>query len=109
MLDRLKVLRVAGWVVTICITVFMLCDVAPDLQQAPWAVTANAAFGIPGDLVLLIGIAGLASTLLYVLPHTAPLGAILLSGFLGGAVFTHLRVHGDPYDIGENILIGLLA
>jgi hypothetical protein len=87
----------------------MLTDLRPDLQQAAWAIKANHVLGIPANIVLWIGVAGIGATLLYVLPWTSTLGAILLTGFLGGAVMTHMRVNGSGWDIGENVLIGMIA
>jgi hypothetical protein len=108
-MDRARTMTIAGWIVTLAVTGFMLLDVSYDLRQASMAVQANAAMGIPADAVLPIGIVGLVCTLLYLFPPTAPLGAILLTGFLGGAIVTHLRVHGSLHDMGENVLIGVLA
>ena len=108
-MNRERMTTIAGWVLTLGVTGFMLRDVSYDLWQVKLAVEANAAIGIPADAVLPIGIVGLVCTLLYVFPPTATLGAILLTGFLGGAVVTHLRVHGSLHDMGENVLIGVLA
>ena len=105
----MKALAISGWAVTIAIVLFMIRDLTPDLQQAPWAVKANAGLGIPANIVLLIGIAGIVSTIAYLVPQTSMLGAILLTGFLGGAVVVHLRVNGDPADIAENVVIGVLT
>ncbi|HET8750370.1 MAG TPA: DoxX family protein [Sphingomicrobium sp.] len=102
-------MRVAGWALTIFVTWFMVTDLRPDLEQAAWAIKANAGLGIPASVVLWIGIAGIISTLLYVFPWTSTLGAILLTAFLGGAVMTHMRVNGSAWDIGENVLIGVVA
>lgn len=102
-------MTIPGWVLTLAVTAFMLLDVSYDLRQADMAVRANAAMGIPADAVLAIGIVGLVCTLLYVFPPTATLGAILLTGFLGGAIVTHLRVHGSLHDMGENVGIGVVA
>ena len=52
--------------------------------------------GVPVNLALGLGILELSCTIIYVIPRTAVLGAILLTGYLGGAVLTHLRV-GDPF------------
>jgi hypothetical protein len=109
MVDQSSTMRVAGWVLATLVGWFMITDLLPDLEQAAWAVKANAGLGIPADVVLWIGISGTAATLLYLLPWTSPLGAILLTGFLGGAVMTHVRVNGAAWDIGENILIGVVA
>ena len=51
--------------------------------------------GIPDRLALGLGVLELACTVIYLIPRTAVLGAILLTGYLGGAILTHLRV-GDP-------------
>jgi hypothetical protein len=109
MFGRSRLLLIAGWAITIAVTAFMLRDVTPDLQQAPWAVKANAGLGIPANVVLPIGVLGLLATLAYALPQTSTLGAILLTGFVGGAVVIHLRVNGSLSDMGENVLIGVLA
>src|SRR3569623_20241 len=108
-MDRARTMTIAGWILTLAVTGFMLLDVSYDLRQASMAVQANAAMGIPADAVLTIGIGGLVCTLLFVFPPTASLGAILLTGFLGGAIVTHLRVHGSLHDMGENVLIGVVA
>jgi hypothetical protein len=106
---RPRLLSIAGWALTATVIVFMLWDVSFDLRQAPLAIQANAGLGVPADIVLTIGITGLVCTLLYAIPQTALLGAVLLTGFFGGAVVTHMRVHGSMHDIGENLLLGLLA
>jgi len=102
-------LLISGWMFTLAVTLFMLADVSGDLRMLPAAVDANAGLGMPANTVFAIGAVGLACTLLYAFPPTAFFGAVLLTGFLGGAVATHVRVHGGAHDIGENVLIGLLA
>jgi len=109
MANRSKFLVLAGWAITAAVSLYLLRDLSPDLQQAPWVVKANAGLGIPANVVLLIGIAGLVSTLVYAFPPTSVLGAILLTGFLGGAAFVHIRVNGSSWDVGENVLIGVAA
>jgi hypothetical protein len=104
-----KKMTIAGRVLTLAVAAFMIFDVSYDLMQAQAAVDANRALGIPADVVLPVGIIGLVCTLLYVFPPTAVLGAILLTGFLSGAVITHLRIHGDMVDMGENVLIGMVV
>jgi hypothetical protein len=58
--------------------------------------------GWPDSLALVLGIVELVCTVLYVFPRTSVLGAILLTGYLGGAIATHVRI-GDPF-IGPIIL-----
>jgi hypothetical protein len=107
--NRHNLMRIAGWAITLAVTWFMLNDLKPDLQQAPWAIAANESIGIPANVVVLVGLSGLVCSRAYVFPPTSLLGAILLTGFLGGAVFTDVRVHDDISDIGENVLIGIFA
>lgn len=57
------------------------------------------------SLALGLGILEIICTVLYVIPQTAVLGAILLTGYLGGAIATHVRI-GDPYFIP--VILGLL-
>jgi hypothetical protein len=54
-----------------------------------------AHLGYPERLAVGLGIVELACTILYIIPQTSVLGAILVTGYLGGAISTHLRV-GDP-------------
>lgn len=109
MIDRSKLLPISGWIITLAVTLFMLGDVTADVQRLPWAVIANAGLGVPSNLVFAIGITGLVCTLVYLAPPTTMLGAIRMTGLLGGAVSTLVRVNGDVSDIGENIGISVLA
>jgi DoxX-like family len=70
---------------------------------------AFARLGFPLSLSVELGIIELVCVALYVIPRTSILGAILLTGYLGGAIATHLRV-GDPlFDTIFPILIGALV
>jgi hypothetical protein len=62
--------------------------------------------GYPESVILGIGIAEIACAIIYAIPRTAVLGAILVTGYLGGATATHVRV-GDPFIMP--ILIGVLV
>ena len=65
-----------------------------------------AQFGYPDYTILLIGIAALVGSVLYLVPRTAVLGAIVLTGYLGGAVATHVRV-SDPTFVAP-LIVGIL-
>jgi len=71
-----------------------------------------AKFGLPEHLLTPIGLAALIGSLLYLIPRTAILGAIVLTGYLGGAVATHARVEDPvfivPVVVGTLIWAGLL-
>jgi DoxX-like protein len=74
---------------------FLLMDsVVKFLKPAP-VIASSAQLGFPERLIGVLGVVLLACTALYAWRRTAVLGAVLLTGYLGGAVCTHLRV-GDP-------------
>ena len=62
--------------------------------------------GIPVSMVFSLGILEIVCALFYVFPRTAVLGAILLTGYMGGAILTHWRV-GDPFFI--QIILGVVV
>jgi hypothetical protein len=74
---------------------FLAFDVAIKFANPPAVADATAKLGLPAGSALLLGIVLAACLALYVVRRTAPLGAVLLTGYLGGAVLAHLRV-GDP-------------
>ena len=84
-----------GRVMSGLVVLFLVFDsVMKFIQPAP-VVEASEHLGLPLSLTVPIGIILLVCTTLYAIPRTSILGAILLTGYLGGAVLTHLRV-GDP-------------
>ena len=75
--------------------VFLVFDAAIKLAVIPAVVDAFAQLGLPVALAQGIGVLELFCVSLYLFPATAALGAVLLTGFLGGAIAIHTRV-GDP-------------
>jgi hypothetical protein len=74
---------------------FMLMDGVMKLMKPDFVVKATVQLGFPENVIAPLGIIVLICTILYAIPQTAVLGAILLTGYLGGAVATHVRA-GDP-------------
>ena len=74
---------------------FLLMDGIMKIMKPDFVVKATVEMGYPEDAIFGLGIVVLICVILYIIPNTAVLGAILLTGFLGGAVATHVR-HGDP-------------
>ena len=74
---------------------FLLFDSMGKLVLVPQVVEGSLQLGYPESTVRVIGIILLTCVLLYAVPRTSVLGAILLTGYLGGAVATHFRV-GSP-------------
>lgn len=85
--------RWTGFVITGLITAFMLLDAAMKFAAPKPVADAFVRTGWPIDLSVTLGALLLTSTVLYLIPRTAILGAILLTGYLGGAVATNLRLH----------------
>jgi hypothetical protein len=84
-----------GRVLSALVTAFLLFDVSLKLLHPPMVVEGTAKLGFPESSILVTAILLLGSLVLHLVPRTAVLGAVLLTGYLGGAVATHLRV-GDP-------------
>lgn len=86
---------VAGRVISGFAALFLLADgVLRTVRFAPY-VEGTVQFGYPAHLATPIGIVLVVCTLLYLVPRTTVLGAILLTGYLGGATASHVRVE-DP-------------
>jgi hypothetical protein len=74
---------------------FLAMDAGMKLANLQMVKEGASALGYPPETMLPIGVVLLVCTLLYAIPRTAVLGAVLLTGYLGGAIATHVRV-GDP-------------
>lgn len=85
----------AGRVLSGASVLFLLFDSIIKVMKLPIAVDATVQLGYPDNVVVGIGIVELVCLVLYVIPRTSVLGAILLTGHLGGAIATHVRV-GSP-------------
>ncbi|HYP98997.1 MAG TPA: DoxX family protein [Polyangiaceae bacterium] len=85
----------AGFGVSALPVLFLLFDSVIKLLVIPPVVESFAQLGYPISLARGIGVLELVCLTLYLLPRTAVLGGIVLTGFLGGAISTHLRI-GDP-------------
>jgi hypothetical protein len=99
-----KTMLWAGWSLSGLTVLFMLFDGLSKLAMEHHVVEATTKIGYPVEVIRPLGIVLLASTILYVIPRTAILGAILLTGFLGGAVASKVRIE-DP--IFSSILFGV--
>jgi len=86
---------VTGYVLTTLAAVFMLFDTVIKVLRLPVAIQGTTELGYPADSVLWIGMIELVCLGLYLVPPTSVLGALLLTGYLGGAIATHVRV-GNP-------------
>ena len=85
----------AGYVLTALVALFLGFDTIIKVLALAPAVQGTTQLGYPAQSVLWIGIIELGCVVLYLAPRTSVLGALLLTGYLGGAVASHLRL-GAP-------------
>ena len=92
-----KTMRRAGYALSAVPVLFLLMDIAMKLFALPIVLETSVQLGYPGtpSMAHTLGVILLMCTALYVYPRTSILGAVLLTGFLGGAIATHVRV-GSP-------------
>jgi hypothetical protein len=96
--DEASPSRAARWtgrVLSALPAAFLLLDAVMKFVKPEPVLKGTVELGFSESVILPLGVVLLASTLLYLVPRTAVLGAILLTGYLGGAVCTHVRV-GNP-------------
>lgn len=97
--------RVLSWLVA----AFLVMDGAMKLFKPAFVVEATKQLGYPESVIVGIGLTLLAATLLYLVPRTSILGAILLTGYLGGAVATHVRISAPVFNIVFAVVLGVLV
>jgi hypothetical protein len=92
-----KTMRRVGYALSALPVLFLLMDIAMKLLALPIVLETSVQLGYPGTpfMAHTLGVILLMCTALYVYPRTSILGAVLLTGFLGGAIATHVRV-GSP-------------
>jgi len=84
-----------GRVVSGLVVAFLLFDGAIKLIPLDIVISTSRELGIPAEFARVLGVLTLLGAALYAFPRTAVLGAILLTGYLGGAIWTHMRI-GSP-------------
>ena len=93
-----------GRVTSALVTLFLIFDGVLKVMEVDIALKTTVQLGYPEHVVFGLGVLTLVIAALYAVPRTAVLGAILLTGLLGGAMATHLRV-GSP--VFSHLLFGL--
>ena len=96
----------AGRIVSAIPVLMLLMSAGMKLAKPDFVVKGTIESGFPEKLIVPLGIVELACALIYLFPRTAVLGAILVTGYLGGATATHVRL-GQPFIIP--VLLGVLA
>jgi hypothetical protein len=90
-----KARRWIGRVMTGLPVLFLIFDCVLKFVRPPMVVAGNAQLGYPPDVIVGLGVVLAICVALYVIPRTSIIGAVLLTGYLGGAIASHVRV-GDP-------------
>jgi hypothetical protein len=105
-----KMLFWFGCVASAIPVLMLVLSITMKFMKPPGASEGFQKLGWDENLAIYLAITEIACTVLYVIPQTAVLGAILLTGYLGGATATHVRVHDDfymPIVLGVLIWLGL--
>lgn len=103
-----KAARSAGAVMSALPVLFLTFDGVIKILNLQPVVDASVLLGLPVDIAPGLGVVLLACLVIYLLPRTAVLGAILLTGYLGGATAIQVRVGAEPFSLVFPILLGVL-
>jgi len=103
-----KPARIGGWVMTILPALFLLMDGVMKLFKPEFVVKETTKIGFPESAIVPLGVVLTVCTILYLIPRTAVLGAILLVGYLGGAVATHVHMGDGLFPILFPVIFGAL-
>ncbi len=103
-----KVALWSGRVLSGLAALFLLFDGAMKLVKPGFVVEATTRLGYSESVIVPLGVVLLFCSILYVIPQSAVLGAILLTGYLGGAVASHLRHEDSAFEILFPVIFGVL-
>jgi hypothetical protein len=104
-----KPARITGYVLSTIATLFMLMDAGMKIVCPPFVVEASAPLGYASITTLrIIGAALLAFTILYIIPRTSVLGAIFITGFLGGAFEANVRAGTPLFNLAFPLLFAII-
>lgn len=98
-----------GWLLSLLAILFLAADAVAKIVLIQPVVDSSREIGLPVHLNLAIGLTLLVCTAVYAIPRTAMLGAVLLTGYLGGAVAMHVRLEGPVFSVVFPVLIGALV
>jgi uncharacterized membrane protein YphA (DoxX/SURF4 family) len=100
-----KAARIAGWIMTILPALLFISSGAMKLAHPPQLDEGFNHLQLPVSWAFGLGVLELSCLLIYLIPRTAVIGAILLTGYLGGAMVTHLRVGEPPV---THVILGIV-
>lgn len=94
-----------GWGISVLVCALFAFSAAMKLMGGKELAEGMAKLGLPESMLLPLAILEITCLVLYLIPHTSVIGAILLTGYLGGTIVTHWRV-GDAFVF--NVVLGVL-
>ena len=97
-----------GRILSVLPALMLLLDGIMKLAKPPFVVKATTELGYPEQAIVPLGVVLILSPLLYLIPQTAGLGAILLTGYLGGAVASHVRMGQGAFEILMPVIFGAI-
>lgn len=92
-----KKMKMTGWVLSVLAILLLLVDGFAKLIKPEPVIQATLHLGYPESTITTIGILAIICAIIYAIPRSAFLGAILLTGFLGGAIATHFRINNPLF------------
>lgn len=95
-----------GRVLSTLVSLIFAMSAFMKFKGGPELTEGMAHMGLPESLVVPLAVLELACVAIYAIPATAVLGAILLTGYMGGAICTHVRV-GDPFVV--QVVVGVVV
>jgi DoxX-like family len=98
-----------GRILSGLVVLFLLMDGGMKLFKPPFVVDATRQLGYPESEIVGIGMVLLTCTLLYVVPRTSILGAILLTAYMGGAVASQVRIGAGWFNVMFAVTLGILV
>ena len=95
-----------GRVISVLVSLLFLMSAFLKIKDGPEVMKGIAHLGIPESMIVPLSILEISCVVIYLIPPISVLGAILLTGYIGGAMCTHWRV-GDPFYL--HIVLGILV
>jgi uncharacterized membrane protein YphA (DoxX/SURF4 family) len=92
---KLKVIKLSSWVLTTLLSALFSLSAITKIIKADSAIQQAQAIGIDAGTNQILGIIELVAVILFIIPRTGIVGALLLMSYMGGAIATHLQ-HGQP-------------
>jgi hypothetical protein len=107
---RERIRKIAGWVLSALVALPFIPSAAFKLTKNPQAIEGLAHVGFSPAGVVILGVIELLVVVVYLVPPTALLGAVLVTGYVGGIILTHMTMHLSlwlPVVLGIAVWLGL--